>query len=79
VYKVKLNTNGCVDKFKARLVAKGYSQEAGIDFNKTYSPVARFDTIRAVLSVAASEKLNLVQFDVKAAFLYGELDEVSYT
>ena len=78
VYKVKLNTNGCVDKFKARFVTKGFSQEAGVDFNQTYSPVARFDTNRAVLSVAASEKLNLVQFDVKTAFLYGELDEVIY-
>ena len=78
VYKVKLNTNGCVDKFKARLVAKGFSQEDGVDFNETYSPVARFCTIRAVLSVAASEKLNLVQFDVKTAVLYGELDEVIY-
>lgn len=78
VYKVKLNENGSVDKFKARLVARGFTQEAGVDFSETYSPVARFDTIRSVLSVAASENLHLVQFDVKTAFLYGELDETIY-
>ncbi len=78
VYKVKLNSDGSVDKFKARLVARGFTQEAGVDFNETYSPVARFDTIRAVLSVAASERLRLAQFDIKTAFLYGDLEEVVY-
>lgn len=78
VYRVKLTTDGAVDKFKARLVARGFTQEAGIDFTETYSLVARFDTIRVVLSVAASEKLSLAHFDVKTAFLYGDLDEVIY-
>ena len=59
-------------------MAKGYSQKAGIDYNETFSPVARFDTIRAVLSVAASEKLKLMTFDVKTAFLYGKLNEIVY-
>jgi hypothetical protein len=45
-------------------VAKGYSQKAGIDFNETSSQVAKFDTIRAVLSVAASGKLKLAAFDI---------------
>jgi hypothetical protein len=43
----------------------------GIDYTKAFSPVARFDTIRAVLSIAADEKLELSQFDVKTAFLHG--------
>ena len=78
IYKVKTKVDGSVDKFKARLVAKGYSQKAGIDYNETFSPVARFDTIRAVLSVPVSEKLKLMTFDVKTAFLYGTLDEIIY-
>jgi len=51
----------------------------GVDFNERFSPVARFDTIRAVLSVAASKYLELTQFDVKTAFLKGFLEEEIYT
>ena len=78
VYKVKLHTNGTVDKFKARLVAKGFSQKEGIDYTETFSPVAKFDSIRAILSVAAADKLSLIHFDIKTAFLYGDLDHVIY-
>ncbi|GBN43947.1 Retrovirus-related Pol polyprotein from transposon TNT 1-94 [Araneus ventricosus] len=73
VYKIKKNADGTVQRFKARLVARGYSQKVGVDFNETFSPVERWDTIRTVLSVAAYKKLKLVQFDVKTAFLYGDL------
>jgi hypothetical protein len=53
-------------------------QKAGRDYDETFSPVARFDTIHAVLSVAASHQMKLGQFDVKTAFLYGDLEEVIY-
>ena len=71
VYKIKLHTDGTVDKFKARLVAKGFTQLAGVDHVDTFSPLARFDTIRSVISVVVAERLHLMQFDVKTAFLYG--------
>lgn len=59
---------------KARLVAKGYSQQEGIDFEETFSPVARFETVR--LSLAA--QLQYPVFDVKSAFLNGDLEEEVY-
>ncbi|CAB0013250.1 unnamed protein product [Nesidiocoris tenuis] len=75
VFKVKIKANGEFDKFKARVVAKGFSQIPGIDYKEVFSPVVRYDTIRTLLSAAASEGLELMQFDVKTAFLNGELDE----
>lgn len=51
VYKVKYNEDGSIQKYKARLVAKGYSQQPGIDFNETYAPVVRMETIRSVLAL----------------------------
>lgn len=63
-------------KLKARLVARGFEQKEGIDYAETFSPVARHASIRLILSHAATEKMKLVAFDVKTAFLYGKLTEV---
>ncbi|CAK1584992.1 unnamed protein product [Parnassius mnemosyne] len=65
-------------RLKARLVARGFEQKGGVDYAETFSPVARHASIRLLLSHAASEKMKLVSFDVKTAFLYRNLEQVIY-
>lgn len=75
VFKIKRNPDDSVERYKARLVVKGFSQQKGVNYNETFSPVAKIGTIRTLLSVAASENMTLAQFDVSTAFLYGNLSE----
>ena len=65
-------------RYKARLVAGGHRQTHGLDFDETYAPVCSFRTLRMVLAVAAHEDLELRQFDIRTAFLNGELREEVY-
>ncbi|PRQ17740.1 putative RNA-directed DNA polymerase [Rosa chinensis] len=78
IFKTKLNENGEVDKCKARLVAKGYAQQYGIDYTEVFAPVARWDTIRMVIALAAQKGWKVYQLDVKSAFLHGELTEAIF-
>ncbi|XP_037491502.1 uncharacterized mitochondrial protein AtMg00820-like [Jatropha curcas] len=55
VYRTKLNSDGSINKHKARLVVKGYAQMCGVDFSKTFAPVARLDTIRMLLAIVAQK------------------------
>jgi len=75
VYKVKHNVDGSVSKYKARLVAKGYAQTYGIDYEETYSPVAKMTIVRTIIVMAATKGWSLRQMDVKNVFLHGDLQE----
>jgi hypothetical protein len=78
VYDVKSDENGVVDRFKARLVAQGFSQKEGIDYNETFAPTMHIKTARVLLALAASQKLEVRQYDVSTAFLHASLLETVY-
>ena len=78
VFKVKKDPEGNVIKHKARLVAKGYAQQFGVDFDEVYAPVARIETVRVLLALAAQGGWEVHHMDVKSAFLNGDLSETVY-
>lgn len=78
VYTVKYKKNGDIDKFKARIVARGFTQVYGEDYGATYCSVVQVMTTRFTLAYAAMNNLKIRQFDVKTAFLNGELNEEIY-
>ena len=76
VFTVKYKADGTVERYKARLVVKGFTQTYDIDYTDTFAPVAKLNTIRVLLSLAANLDWPLHQFDIKNPFLNGELEEV---
>jgi hypothetical protein len=78
VFRNKQDENGVVTRNKARLVAKGYSQVEGLDFDQTFAPVARLESIRILVAYATHHNFKLYQMDVKSAFLNGPIKEEVY-
>jgi hypothetical protein len=73
VYKIKHNADGFVSKYKAKLIAKGYAQTNGINYEETYSLVAKMTIIRAIIAMAATKGWSLHEMDVKNVFLHRDL------
>ncbi|KAI0525179.1 hypothetical protein KFK09_004571 [Dendrobium nobile] len=78
IYKTKLKIDGTIARYKARLVSQGCSQQYGLVYLQTFSPVAKLPTIRILLSVATNFKWDIIQLDVSNAFLLGHLKDNVY-
>ena len=73
IFKVKMDANGTIERYKARLVSQGCTQKYGTDYDETFSPVIRAETVRTILAISAQKGLIVHQMDVATVFLNGEL------
>ena len=78
IYKIKTHSNGSIERYKTRLIVKSFTQEYGIDYDETFAPVAHISFVRALLVVAAANKWDIFQMNVKTAFCNGDLSEEIY-
>lgn len=77
-YKIKTNPNITIARYKALLVAQGHRHEYDLNYTKTFSPIAKFPSLRVFLTVAFNNSWPLHQLDVTNAFLHGSLNEQIY-
>ena len=78
VFAIKMAADGSVECYKVRIVAKGFSQVYQVDYDETFAPVVKWDSIRILLALAARFDLEINQMDVKTAFLNGNLEHAIY-
>jgi hypothetical protein len=78
LFKIKHVVDGSIEKYKARFVTRGFSQKEGINYEETFTPVAKYTSIRTIIALAAKMKWKLHQMDVKTAFMNGVIEEEVY-
>ena len=78
IYKIKHAADGSIKKYKARFVARGFSQKEGIDYEETFSSVARYTSIKTIMALASMMKWDLHHMDVKETFLNVVIEEEVY-
>jgi hypothetical protein len=78
LYKIKHVADSSIEKYKARFVAHGFSQKEGIDYEKTFAPVARHTSNRATMVIAKTMGWKLHHMDIKISFLNGLIEEEFY-
>ena len=78
IFKNKSDEHGTVIRNKSRLIAQGYTQVEGVDFEETFTPVARLESIRILLAIASHLNFKQYHMDVKSTFLNGMLQEEVY-
>jgi hypothetical protein len=78
IYKIKHAADGSIEKYKAIFVAIGFSQIEGVNYDDTFSHVARYTSIRSIIALATSMGWKLHQMDVNTTFLNGEIEEEVY-
>jgi len=78
VFVTKRDTQGNITWYRSRLVAKGFTQTAGLDYQETFTLVARLDSLRLLLSLVATFDWEIHQIDIKSAYLNGNLEEEIY-
>jgi hypothetical protein len=78
IFKIKRHADGSIERYKARFCAKGYTQKFGVDYSETFAPVVKHTSIRTLFALAAKMDLEMYQFDVNTAFLYGIIDADIY-
>ncbi|UYV77939.1 hypothetical protein LAZ67_15002938 [Cordylochernes scorpioides] len=78
IFNIKMNPDGSIDKRKARFVAMGHNQKPGVDYEESFAPVMKLDSLRTLIAIASQQNMKIEQYDVKTAYLNAELKDDVY-